>query len=158
MGRREYGALQIQESNYDVILGRYCGYITPCVWVTLSDHYGVRDRLGLWWRKQINSRFRARLCLRIFLLLLLCGPGWRGEDTFSQASFGRAGETGKDGPGLKLLCPAQQHMCWVSQTGWLTTRGLSQGQDSWKVTASSLAVQTVPQRVIHSPSELTSGY
>lgn len=41
--------------------------------------------------------------------------------------------------GLKLLCPAQQHMCWVSQTGWLTTRGPSQGQDSWKVTASCLA-------------------
>lgn len=92
-----------------------------------------------------------------------CGSAWGSPDWFSRVV---QAEEVKRPPvrdrkrrcDVKLLCPAQQHMCWVSQKRWLTTRGLSQGQDSWKVTASFLAIQTAPQQVTLSPSELTWGY
>lgn len=58
---------------------------------------------------------------------------------------------------LKLLYCAEQHICWVSQTQWLTTWGLSQGRDSWKVSASCPCYTTsTAQPVTISPSELKS--
>lgn len=42
----------------------------------------------------VGQELRAAALLED-LLILPCGPGWRGEDRTSKASFGRARDTGE---------------------------------------------------------------
>lgn len=85
--------------------------------------------------------------MRNILPSLPLRPAWGGVETSSsQDLFEREGDTGRDR--VAVSCSVLlSSTCWVSWTRWLTTRGLSQGQDSWKVSAGCLAVQTAPQHL-----------
>lgn len=112
-----------------VITWHYCGCVGDitcmCLTVCIQCHkkYPERereretdeDRCG---EKQISSRFRVPLCLRIFPLILPCGPGWRGEETTGQASFGSARGTGKYGAALSCSAPLSSTCAeWAKRGG-----------------------------------------
>lgn len=92
------------------------------------------DRCG---EKQISSRFRVPLCLRIFPLILPCGPGWRGEETAGQASFGSARGTGKYGAALSCSAPLSSTCAeWAKRGGLppeVSVKGRTVERSLWAV-------------------------